>query len=202
MGPRPLYMLAKLSGGLQDSVPGTFPPGRPEDEAQDRGSQRRAPEPELAGEASPSPVDSGTLDEGSAHRRAWRGLVKAHELSHVGEAYLGPLGPRTRRLAKRWAGGQSIGQGFPPWPRARMGKPRQGTLQAGFSKPQLGHKRGSPNQHPTRSLRPVCTPGNPSEGLRDPVTGYLPPSRTEDKAQASGYHPGSCHSPGLGARAR
>ncbi|KAJ1192047.1 hypothetical protein NDU88_001359 [Pleurodeles waltl] len=34
----------------------------------------------------------------------------------------------------------------------------------------------------------------------DPVLGYLPPSRAEDKAQASGSHSGACHSPGLEPR--
>ncbi|KAJ1089179.1 hypothetical protein NDU88_002330 [Pleurodeles waltl] len=46
---RPLYMLGKLSRGLRDSVL---------DEAQDAGSHPGAPEPELEGEASPTPVDS------------------------------------------------------------------------------------------------------------------------------------------------
>ncbi|KAJ1192428.1 hypothetical protein NDU88_001735 [Pleurodeles waltl] len=83
-------MLAKPSRGLPDSVPGTFPPGRREDEAQDAGSHPGAPEPELAGEASPQPsglpVPSwcGMLEEGSAHPRTWRGLVRAHELVHAG----------------------------------------------------------------------------------------------------------------------
>ncbi|KAJ1177149.1 hypothetical protein NDU88_002411 [Pleurodeles waltl] len=70
-------MLAKPSRGLLDSVPGTFPPGRPEDEAQDAGSHLGAPEPQLAEEAFSQPsglrVPSwcGTLEEGSAHPRAW-----------------------------------------------------------------------------------------------------------------------------------
>ncbi|KAJ1119674.1 hypothetical protein NDU88_007859 [Pleurodeles waltl] len=74
-------MLAKPSRGLGDSVLGTFPPDGPEDEAQDGGSHTWAPEPELAGEASPQPsglpVTSwcGTLEEGSAKPRAWRGPV-------------------------------------------------------------------------------------------------------------------------------
>ncbi|KAJ1201618.1 hypothetical protein NDU88_005424 [Pleurodeles waltl] len=72
----------------------------------------------------------------------------------------------------------------------------QGTLQPGFSKPQLGLRHGGPNQPPTRALRPLYTQGNCYQGLQDPVAGYLPPSRAEDKAQARGSHPGSCHSPG------
>ncbi|KAJ1097369.1 hypothetical protein NDU88_002489 [Pleurodeles waltl] len=53
---RPLYMLTKLSQGLQEPVSGTFPPGGPEDEAQDWGSHLWDPEPELAWEASPGLV--------------------------------------------------------------------------------------------------------------------------------------------------
>ncbi|KAJ1125158.1 hypothetical protein NDU88_003595 [Pleurodeles waltl] len=47
-------------------------------------------------------------------------------------------------------------------------------------------------------LKPLYTPGNPSQGLRDRVQGYLPPSRAEDKAEASCSLPGSC--PALGPR--
>ncbi|KAJ1132405.1 hypothetical protein NDU88_010719 [Pleurodeles waltl] len=46
-----------------------------------------------------------------------------------------------------------------------------------------------------RALRPLYTPGNFYQGLRDPIPGYLPPGRAEDKAQATSSHPGSCHSP-------
>ncbi|KAJ1130420.1 hypothetical protein NDU88_008773 [Pleurodeles waltl] len=112
---RPLLMLAKPFRGLRVSVPGTFPLGGPEDEAQDAGFHPGAPEPELAGEASPQPSEllapsgCGTLEEGSAHPRSWRGLVRAHELVHAGEASLDPLGPCPRRLATGWAGGQRPG---------------------------------------------------------------------------------------------
>ncbi|KAJ1215469.1 hypothetical protein NDU88_003078 [Pleurodeles waltl] len=52
------------------------------------------------------------------------------------------------------------------------------------------------------ALRPLYTPGHPSQGLQDPVPSYLPPSRTKDKAPARGSHTESCHSPGLGPRAQ
>ncbi|KAJ1130528.1 hypothetical protein NDU88_008879 [Pleurodeles waltl] len=52
------------------------------------------------------------------------------------------------------------------------------------------------------ALRPLYTPGNPYQGLRDPVPGYLPPSRAEDKSQARGSHPWSYHSPGAQGPAR
>ncbi|KAJ1136765.1 hypothetical protein NDU88_003179 [Pleurodeles waltl] len=51
------------------------------------------------------------------------------------------------------------------------------------------------------ALRHVYTLGNIYQGLRDPVPGYLPASRAEDKVHARVSHPGSCHSPCLGPRA-
>ncbi|KAJ1161333.1 hypothetical protein NDU88_001820 [Pleurodeles waltl] len=70
-------MLVKPSQGLQDSVPGTFPPAGPEEESQNGVSHPGVTEPELVGEAShqpiglPAPSWCGTLEEGSAHPRAW-----------------------------------------------------------------------------------------------------------------------------------
>ncbi|KAJ1123764.1 hypothetical protein NDU88_002231 [Pleurodeles waltl] len=83
-------MLVKPTRGLRNSVPGTFPPDWLKEEAQEGGSHPGAPEPELAGKASPRPSGlpapswCGTLEEGSAHPWAWRGLVRAHELGHAG----------------------------------------------------------------------------------------------------------------------
>ncbi|KAJ1118586.1 hypothetical protein NDU88_006777 [Pleurodeles waltl] len=108
-------MLAKPSRGLQNFILGTFLPGGPEDKAQDRGSLPGAPEPEMARESSPQPNGlptpswCGTQEEGSAHPRAWRDLVRVHELGHAGEAFLGPPGLRPGRLVTRWAGGRSPG---------------------------------------------------------------------------------------------
>ncbi|KAJ1119087.1 hypothetical protein NDU88_007273 [Pleurodeles waltl] len=71
---------------LEGLRPGIYPPGRPEDEAQDRVSHPGATEPELAREASTSPVDSQPL-HGAAHwrkrvptpwpGRAWSGLMNS-----------------------------------------------------------------------------------------------------------------------------
>ncbi|KAJ1149413.1 hypothetical protein NDU88_002223 [Pleurodeles waltl] len=108
-------MLVKPSRGLRVSVPGTFPPGRLEDEAQDGSTQPGACDLELAGEACPQhsglpdPSWYSTLEEGSAHTRAWQGLVRAHELCHAGEASLGSPGPCPGRLATQWAGGPCPG---------------------------------------------------------------------------------------------
>ncbi|KAJ1171494.1 hypothetical protein NDU88_003355 [Pleurodeles waltl] len=120
----PLYKLVKPSRGMQDSVPGTFPPGGPEDEAQDVGSHPGAPEPELAEEASPQPSGllapswCGMPEEGSAQPRAWRGLIRAHELSHAGALALrgqrtkirmgGPTPGPPRALAWGPAGGPEL----------------------------------------------------------------------------------------------
>ncbi|KAJ1150742.1 hypothetical protein NDU88_003531 [Pleurodeles waltl] len=89
-------MLAKPSRGLRDSVLGTFPLIGPEDETQDRGSHPWAVNQNWQGKPPPAPSWCSTLEEGSALPRAWWGLVRAHELSHAGEASLGPPVPCPR----------------------------------------------------------------------------------------------------------
>ncbi|KAJ1194509.1 hypothetical protein NDU88_003797 [Pleurodeles waltl] len=71
-------MLTKPSRSLRDLVPNTFPLSRLEEEAQDGGYHPGAPEPELAGEASPQPIGLPGLRKGvltPGRGGAWSGLM-------------------------------------------------------------------------------------------------------------------------------
>ncbi|KAJ1194678.1 hypothetical protein NDU88_003964 [Pleurodeles waltl] len=143
----------------------------------------------------------------------------------------GPAGPRPSIFATHQGRGQSPGKGFPPWflpqpslgPTAwpgplnpkQQGKPafaqctprpsrvRQagGVCSLGSLSLTLASGMGAQTNLRPGALRPLYTPGNPYQDQRDPVLAYLPPIRAEDKAQARGSHPGSCHSPVLGPTA-
>ncbi|KAJ1139687.1 hypothetical protein NDU88_006054 [Pleurodeles waltl] len=121
------------------------------------------------------------------------------------------LGPATALAwgpAPKPAGEASLGpvyakalQGTAGW-RKEAPRPCRGLCSLGSLCPSWASGiRTQVNLRP-RALGPLYTPGNPYQGLRDPVTGYLPPSTADDKAQARGSHPGSCHSPCLGPMAQ
>ncbi|KAJ1136764.1 hypothetical protein NDU88_003178 [Pleurodeles waltl] len=122
-------MIAKPSRGLRDSVPGTFPPGGPESEALDAESHPGAPEPELAEEASPSPVHSQPLHGAACWRKgvptpgpgeAWSGLINSSMQVRPPWALWDPVRGALLHVGLEDED-QYRGSDSDPWPRAQMG---------------------------------------------------------------------------------
>ncbi|KAJ1177147.1 hypothetical protein NDU88_002409 [Pleurodeles waltl] len=132
--------------------------------------------------------------------------------SHPGSCHSPSLGPTAQPVPLnpnqqgKPAPLPSVRQGPPGYDRLEEGcthpRPCRGLGSLGSLSPRWASGMGAQTNLRPRALRPLYTLGIPYQGLRDPVPGYLPPGRAEDKAQARGSHPGSCYSPGLGPRAR